>query len=244
MGLISTPDFSRRDELVMAHIDLVRSLAGQVGRRLPSHVERSELVSVGMMGLLDAAERYQPALGVPFDAFARRRIHGAILDALRRLDRAPRSVRRLKRNLDRTLNDLRHRLGREPVESEIAASLGVSVEEYDRMLDDLSVADLSAPRDGMGPDDPDGLLRLTADGDVSPHTQLERRELLAHLAEAIGELPVRERQILALSYREELTLAEIGAVVGVGESRVCQLRTQAIARLRSRLRAWQASRAA
>jgi RNA polymerase sigma factor for flagellar operon FliA len=243
MGLTTTPDFTRRDELVMAHIDLVRSLAGQVGRRLPSHVERSELVSVGLMGLLDAAERYQPALGVPFDAFARRRIHGAILDALRRLDRAPRSVRRLKRNLDRTLNDLRHRLGREPVEAEIAASLGVSIEEYDRMLDDLSVADLSVPR-GSAVDDPDRLLRLAVDGDVSPHAQLEHRELLAHLAEAIGELPARERQILALSYREDLTLAEIGAVVGVGESRVCQLRTQAIARLRSRLREWQSSRAA
>jgi RNA polymerase sigma factor for flagellar operon FliA len=243
MGLTTTPDFTRRDELVMAHIDLVRSLAGQVGRRLPSHVERSELVSVGLMGLLDAAERYQPALGVPFDAFARRRIHGAILDALRRLDRAPRSVRRLKRNLDRTLNDLRHRLGREPVEAEIAASLGVSIEEYDRMLDDLSVADLSVPR-GPAADDPDRLLRLAVDGDVSPHAQLEHRELLAHLAEAIGELPGRERQILALSYREDLTLAEIGAVVGVGESRVCQLRTQAIARLRARLREWHSSRAA
>ena len=243
MGLTTTPDFTRRDELVMAHIDLVRALAGQVGRRLPSHVERSELVSVGLMGLLDAAERYQPAMGVPFDAFARRRIQGAILDALRRLDRAPRSVRRLKRNLDRTLNDLRHRLGREPVEAEIAASLGVSVEEYDRMLDDLSVADLSVPR-GSTADDPDRLLRLAVDGEVSPHAQLEHRELLAHLAEAIGELPARERQILALSYSDDLTLAEIGAVVGVGESRVCQLRTQAIARLRSRLREWQSSRAA
>ena len=244
MGLTPSSDLTRRDELVMAHIDLVRSLAGQVGRRLPSHVERSELVSVGLMGLLDAAERYKPALGVPFDAFARRRIHGAILDALRRLDRAPRSVRRLKRNLDRTLNDLRHRLGREPEEVEIAASLGVSIDEYDRMLDDLSVADLSMPRGQSGTDDSDPLLRLAIDGDDSPHAQLEHRELLSHLAEAIAELPVRERQILALAYREELTLAEIGAVVGVGESRVCQLRTQAIARLRSRLRAWQASRAA
>jgi RNA polymerase sigma factor for flagellar operon FliA len=243
MGL--TPaDLTRRDELVIAHIDLVRSLAGQVGRRLPSHVERSELVSVGLMGLLDAAERYQPALGVPFDAFARRRIHGAILDALRRLDRAPRSVRRLKRNLDRTLNDLRHRLGREPVETEIAASLGVSLEDYDRMLDELSVADLAAPRSPAGSDDPDRLLRLAIDREGSPHAQLEHRELLQHLADAIGELPVRERQILALSYHEDLTLAEIGAVVGVGESRVCQLRTQAVARLRARLQAWKASRAA
>lgn len=236
-------DLTRRDELVIAHMDLVRSLAGHVGRRLPSHVERAELVSVGLMGLLDAAERYQPALGVPFDAFARRRIHGAILDALRRLDRAPRSVRRLKRNLDRTLNDLRHRLGREPVEAEIAASLGVSIDEYDRMLDDLSLADLGVPRSHAA-DDPDRLLRLVADGDPSPHAELEHRELVAHLAQAIGELPARERRILALSYREELTLAEIGAVVGVGESRVCQLRTQALARLRARLREWRASRAA
>lgn len=247
MGLTPAPAsaLAARDALVMAHLDLVRSLAGRVGRRLPSHVERSELVSVGLMGLIDAAERYQPALGVPFDAFARRRIHGAILDALRRLDRAPRSVRRLKRNLDRTLNDLRHRLGREPVEAEIAAALSISLDEYDRMLDDLSVADLAAARGDASSDDLTRLVRLPVDGDDGPHAQLEHRELVAHLTRALADLPARERQILALSYRDELTLAEIGQVIGVGESRVCQLRTQAIARLRSRLRDWlNASRAA
>jgi RNA polymerase sigma factor FliA len=245
---LTTPaavDLAARDALVLKHLDLVRALAGQIGRRLPSHVDRTELVSVGTLGLIDAAQRYQPALGVPFDAFARRRIHGAMLDALRRLDRAPRSVRRRQRDLDRTLNDLRHRLGREPAEPEIAAALGISVGQYDSMLDDLSAADLAVTRRGTAGDDGGQLLDLAVDHEHGPYAQLERRELAAHLARALTELPARERHILALSYREELTLAEIGEVIGVGESRVCQLRTQAIARLRARLREWlNASRAA
>jgi RNA polymerase sigma factor for flagellar operon FliA len=237
-------DLRQRDDLVLAHVHLVRALAGQVGRRLPAHVDRSELVSVGVMGLLDAAQRYQPALGVPFDAFARRRIHGAMLDALRRLDHVPRSVRRLKRDLDQTMTELRQHLGREPVDAEIAAALGVSIEQYDGMLDELCVAGLGVTRRSRPDGDGDALLNLAIDED-GPHAQLERRELLEHLARALAELPERERQILALSYQEELTLAEIGEVIGVGESRVSQLRAQAIARLRSRLREWlRASRAA
>jgi RNA polymerase sigma factor for flagellar operon FliA len=241
----SPPDLQQRDALVLAHVDLVRALAAQIGRRLPSHVERAELVSVGVLGLIDAAQRYQPALGVPFDAFARRRVQGAMLDALRRLDRVPRSVRRLKRDLDRALTELRHRLGREPVDTEIAAALGVSVSEYDSMLDGLCVAGLSVAHASPADGDPDSLLSVAVDADGGPYAQLERRELQAQLARAIAELPEREQQILALSYQEELTLAEIGQVIGVGESRVSQLRTQAIARLRSRLREWlRASRAA
>jgi RNA polymerase sigma factor for flagellar operon FliA len=237
-------DLEQRDELVLAHVDLVRSLAHQVGRRLPSHVDRSELVSVGVLGLIDAAQRYQPALGVPFDAFARRRIHGAMLDALRRLDHVPRSVRRLKRDLDQALTELRHQLGREPAAAEIAVALGVTIDAYDGMLDELCVAGLAMTERAPSERNPGELLGLTVDGD-GPYAQLERRELRAQLARALADLPDRERQILALSYQQELTLAEIGQVIGVGESRVSQLRTQAIARLRSRLRAWlHASRAA
>jgi RNA polymerase sigma factor for flagellar operon FliA len=239
------PDLKKRDELVMAHVDLVRALANQLGRRVPSHVERSELMSVGVLGLIDAAQRYEPALGVPFDAFARRRIQGAMLDALRRLDRVPRSIRRLKRDLDHALSELRHRLGREPLDAEIASSMGVTSEQYDGMLDELRWADLAVAEPARSENDPEGLLSLAVENDGGPYAQLERRELRAQLARALAELPDRERQILALSYQEELTLAEIGEVIGVGESRVSQLRTQAIARLRSRLREWlRASRAA
>jgi RNA polymerase sigma factor for flagellar operon FliA len=235
------PDVSERDALVMAHVHLVRSMASRLGRRLPSHVEVSELVSVGVLGLIDAATRYQPSLGVPFDAFARRRIHGAMLDALRGLDRVPRSVRRQQRDLEGAITNLRHLLGREPEAAEIAAALGLSVPEYDRRLEDLRTADVAMVRasgPAGGDETGDTWLDLAVDGDPGPYAQLERRELRAELARALAALPERERQILALSYGEELTLAEIGRVIGVGESRVSQLRTQAIVRLRSLLHQW------
>jgi RNA polymerase sigma factor for flagellar operon FliA len=242
----AVPDLQERDALVMAHVGLVKSMANRLGRRVPSHVELSELVSVGVLGLIDAAQRYQAGLGVPFDAFARRRIHGAMLDALRRLDRVPRSVRRLQRGVDGVLTELRHALGREPEPAEIATALNVSAEEYEGMLDELRWADLAVVRPSAGDDDTnhsgEDLLDLAIDTEDGPYAQLERRELRAELARALGELPERERQILAMSYEKELTLAEIGQVIGVGESRVSQLRTQAVARLRSMLQEWLVAR--
>jgi RNA polymerase sigma factor for flagellar operon FliA len=116
-----------RDQLVLAHVGLVRALAHRLRRRLPAQVEIAELVSVGVLGLIDAATRYEPSLGVPFDAFARQRVHGAMLDALRSLDTVPRSVRRLQRQAEDTIASLRRTLGREPEAAEIAAELGVSV---------------------------------------------------------------------------------------------------------------------
>jgi RNA polymerase sigma factor for flagellar operon FliA len=230
-------DPGMRDQLVMAHVDLVKTLAHRLRRRLPSQVELSELVSVGVLGLIDAASRYEPALGVPFDAFARRRIHGAMLDALRGLDWVPRSVRRLQRRAEDTIVRLRQRLGREPEMEEIAADLGITIEEYDRMLDDLRTTEVAVAR---ASDDDGGfgqsLIDLAIDTDQGPYVQLERRELKQRLAEALLQLPERERQILALSYVEELTLSEIGRVFGVGESRISQLRTQAVVRLRSIMR--------
>jgi RNA polymerase sigma factor FliA len=233
---VSTTDPAQRDALVMAHVDLVRSMASRLGRRLPSQVELSELVSVGVLGLIEAANRYQPTLGVPFDAFARRRIHGAMLDALRGLDWVPRSLRRLQRDVDGAMTKLRHTLGREPQSAEIAAALGVTPDQYDQKLDELRLADVAVLQSGSG-DETSNLLEVAVD-EGGPYAQLERRELKARLAEALQLLPERERQILALSYHEELTLAEIGQVIGVGESRVSQLRTQAIARLRSLMEEW------
>jgi RNA polymerase sigma factor for flagellar operon FliA len=230
-------DPKQRDALVMAHVDLVRSMASRLGRRLPSQVELSELVSVGVLGLIEAANRYQPSLGVPFDAFARRRIHGAMLDALRGLDWVPRSLRKLQRDVDGAMSRLRHTLGREPEAEEIAAALGVSTDDYEAKLDDLRLADLAAVQAAGTGEESSGLLEVAVD-DEGPYRQLERRELRSRLVRALAELPERERQILALSYEEELTLAEIGQVIGVGESRVSQLRTQAVGRLRSMMQEW------
>jgi RNA polymerase sigma factor for flagellar operon FliA len=231
----SAVSLSERDALVLAHVDLVKTMASRLGRRLPAEVEQSELVSVGVLGLIDAASRYQPDLGVPFDAYARRRIQGAMLDALRGLDWVPRSVRRLQRSLADTLTRLRHLLGREPEDAEVAAALGVSEPQYARMLDELRSAEVATVRPaGNGGSGGGDLLEVAFDGGA-PDATLERRELRRHLARALARLPERERQILSLSYEHDLTLAEIGRVIGVGESRVSQLRTQAIARLRSML---------
>jgi len=226
-----------RDKLVMDHVGLVKALANRLAHRLPSQVEVSELISVGVLGLIDAAGRFRPGLGVPFDAFARRRIHGAMLDMLRDMDWASRSVRKQRRDLDAAIERLRLELGREPEGGEVAEALGVSEGQYDRMLDQLRSAELASIRQAGTTEDGQSLIEVVVDAADGPHQLLERRELRAILAAAIRELPERERHIIALYFEEELTLAEIGKVIGVGESRVSQLRTQAIARLRSSMQA-------
>ena len=226
-----------RDRLVMEHVPLVKILAQRLAHRLPSQVEVSELISVGLLGLIDAASRYKPSLGVPFDAFARRRVQGAMLDSLRDLDWAPRSLRRLRRDVDGAMNAVRRRTGREPEEAEIAAEMGLSLPEYEKAIESLRVLEIGVIRP-LDATDEDGSsrLELCIDPSEGASTQLERKELRAHLARAIEQLPERERQILSLYYQEELTLAEIGAVIGVTESRVSQLRSLAVSRLRNLLK--------
>jgi RNA polymerase sigma factor FliA len=235
-GPVAGRALAKRDALVLAHVGLVKVLALRVARRVPAQVEVNELISVGMVGLIDAAGRFDGSLGVPFDAFARRRVHGAMLDWLRNLDLAPRSIRKQRRDVDAAIARLRHELGCEPSPEQIAAALHLSEVDYDRVLDRIKAADLITVcqvEDGSGEA---SMLDVAIDPDDGPHVRLERAEMREHLARAIAGLPERERQILSLYYQNELTLAEIGAVIGVGESRVSQLRTQAIARLRTRLR--------
>ena len=233
-----TAERSTRDQLVMEHVGLVKSLAQRLAQRLPAQVEMTDLVSVGVLGLIDAATRYKPSTGVPFDAFARRRVQGAMLDALRELDWAPRSLRKLRRELDLAMARLRHQLRREPTEEEIAAELKMTLAAYGRSLEQLRTLELGAVRpidDSSG--EGAGLLDLCFDPEEGPEVRLQRAELREHLARAIEQLPAREKHVLAMYYQQEMTLAEIGQVIGVGESRVSQLRSLAISRLRTTLRA-------
>ena len=229
---------SERDALVIGHVGLVKAMARRLAQRLPAQVEMSDLISVGVMGLIDAAGRYRPSMGVPFDAFARRRVHGAMLDALRDLDWAPRSLRRMRRELDGAVAKLRSDLRREPTEDEVAGELQMSPNEYAKAVDQVRTLEVGAIRqlDATG-DDGQPLLELCIDPEEGPDVRLERKELRVLLAQAILELPERERHILALYYEEEMTMAEIGAVIGVCESRVSQLRSLALSRLRTSLRA-------
>ena len=226
-----------RDQLVINHVGLVKVMAHRLAQRLPSQVEMSDLISVGVLGLIDAAGRYRPAMGVPFDAFARRRVQGAMLDALRDLDWAPRSLRRMRRDIDGATAQLRHQLRREPTEDEIAGAMSMTTVEYEQALDQIRTLELGAVRqlDATG-EDGTPLLELCLDPEEGPDVQLERTELKRLLAKALLELPERERHILALYYEEEMTMAEIGAVIGVCESRVSQLRSLALSRLRGSLR--------
>jgi RNA polymerase sigma factor for flagellar operon FliA len=226
-----------RDRLVMEHLSLVKTLAQRLAQRLPSQVEVADLVSVGVLGLIDAATRYKPTLGVPFDAFARRRVQGAMLDSLRDLDWAPRSLRRLRREVDSAVASARRRLGREPEEREIANEMSLTPAEYERALEQLRTLEIGAVRSlDSTSEDGNSHLEMCVDPGEGASAQLERKELRQHLARAIQELPERERHILSLYFEEELTLAEIGQVIGVGESRVSQLRSLALSRLRSLLR--------
>ncbi|HEX5215032.1 MAG TPA: RNA polymerase sigma factor FliA [Vicinamibacterales bacterium] len=223
------------NSLVLKHLGLVKALASRLAHRVPSHIELSELISVGMMGLVEASRRYEPSRGVPFDAFARRRIHGAMVDALRELDSTPRSVRKLRRQIDAAILRLRCALKREPTAAEIAGELHISEEDYDRLLDHIRSSDIGAVRQLETGPDGTPIVDIAIEDDGT-ELRLERAELRRHLVEAIQALPERERRILELYHEHDLTLAEIGAVIGVGESRVSQLRTQAIARLRASLR--------
>ncbi len=233
MSVAPDQDLETRDRLVMEHVGLVKAMASRLAHRLPPQVETSELISVGVLGLVNAAGRFNSSLGVPFDAFARRRIQGAMLDSLRAMDWAPRALRKLRREVDATIARLRSELAREPEHDEIARALDVSGEEYDRMLDQLRSAELASIRQASVDADGQSTLDVAVDASETPYARLERLELRSRLAAGIEQLPERERQILALYHEEGLTLAEIARVIGVGESRVSQLRTQAIARLRS-----------
>ena len=226
-----------RNNLVVENLALVKSLAQRLVQRLPSQVSVEDLISAGVLGLIEAAGRYQPSLGVPFQAFARRRVQGAMLDALRDLDWAPRSLRRLRRDVDAAVSTVRGRTGGEPEQAAIAAELGLSVDEFERTLEQLrtleiaTALELDAPTgDGMT------LIEFCMDPGESALETIERDELRTHLARAVEQLPERERHILTLYYEEEMTLAEIGAAIGVCESRVCQLRGVAVSRLRTLLR--------
>ena len=175
-----------RDELVIEHVDVVKSIANRLARRLPPSVETNDLISIGMLGLIDAAGRYRPWLGVPFDAFARRRVLGAMLDELRSLDRAPRSLRRLSREVEATLARLRSELRREPSEAEIADAMDMSEDEYQKAIEQLRGVELGVVRELDATDDQgEPLIALSVGDDERPDAQLERSEMRQMLADAL-----------------------------------------------------------
>ena len=232
-------DEKLRDRLILTYAPLVKYVAGRLGSGLPAHVEEGDLVSYGLLGLIGAIERYDPDRDVKFETYAIARIKGSIIDELRALDWVPRSVRARARDIERAVAELESKLGRAPNDDEIAAKLGLTEDELEDSLTEISRSSIAAL---------DELWTVSAGGDQialidtiedtagpEPQSALAQTELREAMADAIARLPEREKLVVTLYYYEELTLREIGEVLGVTESRVSQLHTKAILRLKARL---------
>jgi RNA polymerase sigma factor FliA len=227
-------DAYARDVLITSHLPKVKYIADRIAATLPPSVEREDLYGAGVVGLIDAAERFDAARGIAFTTFAEMRVRGAILDNLRALDWASRSTRRRARNVQAVYARIEQDKGRSATEEEVADDMKISITELREALQDIRGLTMSNLDDR---DEESGLSvsDLIADGGASALDHLESSEYKQLLAAAIGRLPERERQVIALYYVEELTMKEIGEVLGVTESRVSQLRTQAIIRLRNQV---------
>ena len=228
-----------RDRLILTYAPLVKYVAGRLGSGLPAHVDEGDLVSYGLLGLIGAIERYDPDRDIKFETYAIARIRGAIIDELRALDWVPRSVRSRARQIERAIGELEAKLGRAPTDEEIAGKVGMTVEELDDTLTDISRSSIAALDElwsVSGDGDQVSLLDTIEDDTMArPADVLDETEMREALADAIARLPEREKLVVTLYYYEELTLREIGEVLGVTESRVSQLHTKAILRLKSRL---------
>jgi RNA polymerase sigma factor for flagellar operon FliA len=232
----STQPSQDMDALVRKHADLVKRIAYHLAGRLPPQVDVEDLMQAGMMGLLEAAQNYVTGRGASFETYAGIRIRGAMLDALRKLDWAPRSVHRKARAAAVALREVEGARGNEATESDVAAHMGISLQEYQHIVQDALGCQLLRLNDSE--DGEDSTLDRLADDALDPQGAALLDSLRRSIANAVQGLPERERLVLSLYYERELNLKEIGAVLKVTESRVCQLHGQALLRLKSRLGEW------
>lgn len=230
---------SDQSTLLKQYSSLVRRLAHQMIAKLPANVEIDDLIQVGMIGLNDALGRFDAAQGVQFETFATQRIRGAMLDELRGGDWMSRGNRKQQREIEAAVHRLEQRLKRAPHESEIAAEMGLPLAEYQELLGKVRGTQLVYLEDMGGDEGSDDYLdRHVADEDANPLAQLQDHRMRMALVEAIKNLPEREQFVMSMYYEQDMNLKEIAAVLGVTESRVCQLHSQSIARLRVKLREW------
>jgi RNA polymerase sigma factor for flagellar operon FliA len=233
-------DEKARERLVLAYSPLVKFVAGRMSSGLPAHIEEADLISYGLLGLIGAIERFEPEREIKFETFAVARIKGSIIDELRSLDWVPRSVRAKAREIEAAHSKLERELGRTPTDEEVSKALDMSMDDFQEALIQISNSSLVALDELWAVSDASGdqvsLLDTMRDPSaVDPARELGVSELKDRLAHAISRLPEREKLVVALYYYENLTLREIGEVLGVTESRVSQLHTKAVLRLKARL---------
>jgi RNA polymerase sigma factor for flagellar operon FliA len=226
---------SDKEQCLKEYAPLVKRIAHFMMLKLPNSVQVDDMIQAGMMGLLDAATRYDELRGAQFETYASQRIRGSMLDELRGADWLPRSMRSDMRRIESAINRAQQKLGRSPVESEIAKELEVSLQDYQQLLQESRGAQLMYYEDFHNNDDEDFFERFETDGKSNPLEVLKDERFRDALINAISKLPERERLLMAMHYEQDMNLREIGEVLGVGESRVCQLHSQAVARLRSML---------
>lgn len=247
VGAKSTVSYSKkvdqnaaREQLILEHLPQIKYIAQRISAKLPSHVELNDLVGAGVLGLLDAIEKFDPSRAVKFKTYAELRIKGAILDSLRNLDWAPRSLRKKSKDLERVHKDLEQRLGRPATDKEICDEMNMTLDDFYELVDQLKGLNLGSYQDLMSQDDDkssEPLVKYVPDApQLDPFFICHKSEVRTLLAGAIDTLPKKERLVVSLYYYDELTMKEIGRVLGVNESRVSQLHTKAMLRLRAKLK--------
>lgn len=240
---LAADDRESESQRMVDHLPLVRFIARRIHERLPQHVPLEDLIGAGVLGLVDAFHKYNPAKQVQFRSYAQFRIRGAILDSLRALDWGPRELRRQGRAVEQAMQALTARLSRAPEEAEVAAELGMKLGEYQTLLGDLKnleIGSLQAERNEESGDEEIAYLANRPEED--PLFRCLRGEMRQRLADAVGQLPERERLVMSLYYYEDLTMKEIGLVLNVVESRVSQIHASAVLHLRASLSDWRSYR--
>jgi len=230
-----------REEVIKRYSPMIKYVANRIAMRLPPHIEVDDLISVGVLGLMDAISKYDSSRGAKFKTYAEFRVRGAILDELRAMDWVPRSIRQKASNVDKVVQGLQSKLSRAPEDEEVAKEMGLSLDQFHNTLnetksvpifslEDLGIAKESGEQQSL-------LDCLAGKADADPQTQIRLIELKEIIAKAIDALPEKERLMVSLYYYEELTMKEIGAVLEITESRVSQIHSKAVYRLRTKLKA-------
>lgn len=236
----STLDAGQREELIIKYSSLIKYLAGKLAMRLPPHIAIDDLISSGTIGLIDAINKFDPTKNIQFKTYAEFRIRGAMLDELRSLDWVPRSVRRKIADIERAYSALQKELGRPADDEEVAAKMGLAIKDFYKLIDNVkgvSLLDMSILRRKTSDNSDDDIFELIADEhQTDPCTFISFSQMRGVIADAIDELPEKERLVVSLYYYEDLTMREIGEIMGYTESRISQIHTKSVFRLRAYLR--------